>query len=97
MLDILASTVTDQINTAATGTGASKDINSGVATALNAVFGVLGIVAVIVVIIGGVSIVTSQGDPSKVKKGRMTVTYGLVGVVVSVLAFAIVNLVLSKM
>ena len=94
MKELLFETIQNQINNAASGTGATKNINSGVATALNAVFGIVAIVAVIMVIIGGVSMATSQGDPSRVKKGRMAITYGLIGMAVCLLAFAIVNIVL---
>ena len=97
MKELLAATVQDQIDSAASGTGASKDVNSGIGTALSVVFGVIAVVAVIMVIIGGISIATSQGDPSKIKKGKMAITYGLIGMAVALLAFAIVNLVLSKM
>jgi hypothetical protein len=90
-----AKSISGQIGEA--GQVAPTEINPAVGTALNAVFGLIGIVAVVMVIIGGVSIATSQGDPSKIKKGRLTITYGLIGMVVALLAFAIVNLVLTNL
>lgn len=63
---------------------------------INAVIGVLGLVAVIVIIIGGVQYMTSQGDPGKVKKAKDTILYGIIGLVVCVLAFAIVNFVIAN-
>lgn len=63
---------------------------------LNAVIGVLALVAVVVMIIGGVSYMTSSGDAGKVKKAKDTILYGLIGLVVCVLAFAIVNFVISQ-
>ena len=60
---------------------------------INAVIGVLGIVAVIVIIMGGVSYMTSSGDAAKVKKAKDTILYGVIGLVICVLAFAIVNFV----
>lgn len=63
---------------------------------INAVIGVLGIVAVIVIIIGGVQYMTSSGDAGKVKKAKDTILYGIIGLVVCVLAFAIVNFVISN-
>lgn len=63
---------------------------------LNAIIGVLGIVAVIVIIIGGVGYMTSTGDASKVKKAKDTILYGVIGLVVVALAFAIVNFVITN-
>lgn len=64
---------------------------------MGAVFFILGIAAVAVIVLGGVTYVTSQGDPGKVKKGRDTIIYGIVGLVVALLAFAIVTFVLNAL
>ena len=58
---------------------------------LTAVIGILGIVCVVVMIIGGVSYMISSGDAGKVKKAKDTILYGLIGLVICVLAFALVN------
>ena len=58
---------------------------------LSAVIGVLGIVCVVVMIVGGVSYMISSGDAGKVKKAKDTILYGLIGLVICVLAFALVN------
>lgn len=63
---------------------------------INVVVGVVGFVAVAMIVMGGISFATSQGDTSKVAKARNTVLYGVVGLVVALLAFAIVNFVLSS-
>ena len=62
---------------------------------LNWIFGIIGIVAVVMIIIGGINFMTSAGDPGKVKKGKDTILYGIIGLVVALLAFAIVNFVLN--
>ncbi|MBQ3310296.1 hypothetical protein IJG73_02545, partial [Candidatus Saccharibacteria bacterium] len=51
--------------------------------------------AVVVIIYGGANILLSQGDPGKIKKGKDAILYGLIGLVIALLAFAIVNFVLS--
>lgn len=63
---------------------------------INWVLAVLGIVAVIMIIIGGVTYMTSQGDPGKTKRARDTILYGIVGLVIALLAYAIVNFVLAN-
>ena len=70
-------------------------LTSGVTTIINAVIGILGLVSVVVMIIGGVNYMTSSGDAGKVKKAKDTILYGLIGLIVCALAFALVNWVLG--
>jgi multisubunit Na+/H+ antiporter MnhB subunit len=48
------------------------------------------------VIVGGVFYMLSQGDPGKVARAKNTILYALIGLIVSLLSFAIVNFVLEK-
>ena len=72
-----------------------NDLTNDVTAIINAVIGVLGLVCVVVMIIGGINYMTSSGDAGKVKKAKDTILYGLIGLIVCVLAFAIVNWVIS--
>ncbi|MBQ3293244.1 hypothetical protein IJG93_03025 [Candidatus Saccharibacteria bacterium] len=74
----------------------SDTLWDNIKTIINAVIGVLGIVCVIVIIIGGINYMTSSGDAGKVKKAKDTILYGVIGLVVCVLAFAIVNFVINN-
>lgn len=65
-------------------------------TIINVVLGVLGLVAVMMIILGGFNYMTSQGEPSKTAKARNTILYGVVGLLIALLAFAIVNFVLTS-
>ncbi len=76
--------------------GNTTDLMGTLTTVINVVIAVVGFVAVIMIILGGISFITSQGDTSKVTKARNTILYGVVGLVVSLLAFAIVNFVLTN-
>ena len=58
---------------------------------INAVIGVLGLVAVIFIIIGGISYMTSSGEAAKIEKAKKTILYAVIGLGICVLAFAIVN------
>lgn len=69
---------------------------SNITNILNAVVGVLGLVCVVVMIIGGVQYMTSSGDAGKVKTAKNTILYGLIGLVICVLAFALVNFVIAS-
>lgn len=74
----------------------NSDLTTNVVNILNAVIGVLSFVCVVVIILGGVQYMTSSGDAGKVKKAKDTILYGVIGLVVCVLAFAIVNFVISN-
>ena len=76
--------------------GTDNNLMGTVKIIINVVLGIVGIIAVVMVIVGGISMATSQGDTAKVAKGRNTVLYGVVGLVVALLAFAIVNFVLTS-
>ena len=74
-----------------------NDLNTIIQMIVNAIIFIIGIVAVVMIILGGISYATSQGDPSKVKKGKDTILYGIIGLVVALLAYAIVNFVLGAL
>ena len=65
-------------------------------TIINIAIGVIGFLAVVMIIIGGVQYTTSAGDTAKVTKAKNTIMYGIIGLVVALLAYAIVNFVLSS-
>ena len=58
---------------------------------LNTVYLWLGIIAVVVVVIGGVKYMISQGDSGQTQAAKNAITYSLVGLVVTLAAFAITN------
>lgn len=89
-------TTTMNINEVGNQYGSGSTFTNTVVAIINAVVGVLALVCVIVVIIGGVNYMTSSGDAGKVKKAKDTILYGVIGLVVCVLAFAIVNFVISR-
>ncbi len=76
--------------------GGGDNLVGNITTILSQVIAVLGLVCVVVMIIGGVNYMTSPGDAGKVKKAKDTILYGVIGLVVCVLAFAIVNFVISN-
>jgi hypothetical protein len=61
-----------------------------------AVFPVAGVVAVIFIIIGAIQFMTSYGDPASIKRARETLIYSVVGLVVVIMAFAIVQFMLGR-
>ena len=71
-------------------------LTDNIVAIISAVIGILGLVCVVVMIVGGVNYMTSSGDTGKVKKAKDTILYGLIGLIICVLAFAIVNFVISN-
>lgn len=72
----------------------NSDLIGSITNVLNVIIGVLGLVCVVVMIIGGVGYMTSTGDAAKVKKAKDTILYGLIGLIVCVLSYALVNFVI---
>lgn len=92
------SSVSDWVDEAggSTNTASTTGLMPMIKNVINIVLGVVGIVAVVMMIMGGISFITSQGDAGKVTKARNTILYGVVGLIVALLAFAIVNFVLDS-
>lgn len=86
---------TDTSNPGVNTVGDGNDTLVGnITNILNGIIGILGLVCVVVIIIGGVNYMTSSGEAAKVKKAKDTILYGLIGLVVCILAFALVNFVI---
>lgn len=64
--------------------------------ALVFVFGIIITVAIIYIIIGGIQLIASQGDPQKIAKARQTILYAVIGLVISISAEFIVLFVLGR-
>jgi hypothetical protein len=69
---------------------------SQIQSILTIVFTITGAVAVLMVVIGGLRYVSSQGDPQQLSKAKGTIIYALVGLLVSVCAVAIVTYVIGN-
>jgi hypothetical protein len=61
-----------------------------VAAVIEILLRVAGIAAVIFVIIGAISYITSQGQPDKTAKARDTITNALIGLAIAVIAASLV-------
>ncbi len=63
----------------------------------NTILYIVGIIAVVMLIIGGIKYVVSGGDSKKVTDAKNTVLYAIIGLVIAFLAFAIVNFVITAL
>ncbi len=63
---------------------------------VNTLLFILGIISVIMIIIGGLRYTTSGGDSSATKAAKDTILYAVIGLVVAMLSFTIVNYVIAQ-
>jgi hypothetical protein len=63
---------------------------------VNILLYVLGAIAVIMIVIGGIRYTTSNGESSQITSAKNTILYAVIGLVVAVLAYSIVNFVLGS-
>ena len=63
---------------------------------VNAVLYLVGAISVLMLIYGGIRYTTSAGESANVTAAKNTILYAIVGIVVAILAYAIVNWVLTN-
>ena len=69
---------------------------SGVFTRIaNTVLFAVGIISVIMLIVGGLRYVVSGGDSKKVTDAKNTIMYAIIGLIIAILSYAIVNFVIN--
>lgn len=70
--------------------------DTGVFTRLtNTILMGVGLISVIMLIFGGLRYITSGGDAKKVTDAKNTILYAIIGLIICVLSYAIVNFVLN--
>jgi hypothetical protein len=64
---------------------------------VNVLIWVAGIASVIVIIVSGIMYITSGGNEKSVTNAKNALLYAIIGLVISIAAFAIVNFVLKSL
>lgn len=80
---------TNQVSTEGT-------INNTLRYAINGFSMVVGVIAVIMIIVGGLKYITSSGDSSNVNSAKNTILYAIIGLVVVALAQVILRFVINR-
>lgn len=70
-------------------------VSVAIRAVLNILFGLVGAGAVLFIVLGGFQFLTSAGNPKMAEKGKKTLLYAVIGLVVVVLATTIVNVVVK--
>jgi hypothetical protein len=66
-----------------------------VATIMNIVLATVASIAVLIIVIAGFRYIVAHGEPSAVAQARMAILYALVGLIITMVAFAIVTFVVK--
>lgn len=82
--------------TAPTGVATNLEGTTGVIIkATNWILGFVALIAVLMIIWGGVQYLTAAGDQDRTRSGKDTITHAVMGLVIAGLAYAIVNLIVT--
>lgn len=86
----------DGIKKTKTSENSNTSVDKLVKSVVNILLYIIGIVAVIMIIVGGIQYATSSGDAGKAKTAKNTILYAVAGVVIALFAYAIVNFVVNR-
>ncbi|MFH1430817.1 MAG: hypothetical protein ABIG71_04885 [Candidatus Uhrbacteria bacterium] len=81
-----------------TATGLStKDVREVVARIINTAMGLLGIVAVVIILAGGFMWMTAGGDETKTGKAKKFIFSGVIGLAIVLTSFALARFVIESL
>ncbi len=73
----------------------TDDFTGKVKLVVNTLLFLLGAIAVIMLILGGIKYTTSNGDANQIKSAKDTILYAVIGIIVALMAYAIVNFIIG--
>ena len=73
----------------------TQDVRTTVASIIRVAMGLLGIVAVVIILIGGFYWMTAGGDEGRVETGKKWIFSGIIGLAIILSAYALANFVIS--
>jgi hypothetical protein len=88
--------VTNTSGCEATTADAESTVNRNVKLGLEIFSAIVGIIAVVMIIVGGIRYITSGGDSGNVTAAKNTILYAVIGLVIVALAQVIVQFVLKR-
>ena len=91
------SEITSGMNATSAGTSTPTDANVVIKNVTNIMCFIIGAVSVIMLIYGGIRYTTSGGNANSVTAAKNTIMYSIVGLIIAILAFAVVNFVVKQM
>jgi hypothetical protein len=71
----------------------TKTLDMAFTNVTSLIIGLIGMLAVVFIIYGGIQFALSAGDSKKVQQARATLTYAVIGLVLAICAYAVVGFV----
>ena len=92
---LAANTVTGDLMGSASTSGLTQGVNLSdyVNTLMSYIIGLVGLIAILGFLISAVMYFTAAGDEEKIKKAKSAMTYSIIGVVVALVGFVVLNIV----
>lgn len=75
----------------------NRDLRASIASIINVFLSVLGIIAVVIILLGGFKWMTAQGNEEKTDEAKKLIGAGVIGLVIILAAYAIASFVLSNL
>ena len=73
----------------------TRTIDMAFANASNLIIGIIGMLAIVFIIYGGIQFALSNGNPKQVQEAKSTLTYAIGGLVLAIVAYAVVAFVVG--
>lgn len=78
------------------GGDATEKINDLIRSVINLLSAIVGVIAVVMIIVGGLRYITSGGNDTSVTSAKNTILYAIIGLIIVALAQVLVRFTLSK-
>lgn len=85
------------VNTGVGGALGNKDLRTTIANIINVALSLLGVVAVVIILIGGFKWMTAGGSEDKVEEAKKMIFQGIIGLAIILSAWAIAIFVLNSL
>lgn len=87
----------EQKAAAGCNTTSTDTVGNHVTNIINAAISVIGLIGVFVIVMAGQRLMTAAGDPGKIKQAKDMILWAVVGIIIAVLAWAIITFVLGAL
>jgi amino acid transporter len=74
----------------------TRDLRETIASIINVAMGLLGIVAVLIILLGGFKWMTAMGNDENIKKAKSLIIAGVIGLIIILTAYAIATFVVNS-
>lgn len=74
----------------------TDSINNPIQSVIGLLLFAIGTISIVMIIVGGIRYVISNGEAARIKTAKDTILYAVIGLIVSMLAYVIVNFVVNQ-